>query len=423
MPVKKYQINSGLVRAAFIAVGAAAVVGAFFVVKWGLAHTAAVQSDNVEVASLSADLAPDDPQTHYALAILSEKTFAPGDIERALREFEWAASLSPNNYLLWLDLGRARERNGDRAGAELALRKALELAPSYSRVQWALGNVLLRQGRTDEAFIEIRKAVAGDASYTDAAINTAWQIFDGDLVLVRNAIGDSDRSNAALSILLAGQKRFDEAFDIWDRLPTNGKKTTLKEIGQTLYRQLFEGGKYRMALRVGDQIKTETSGPESIATVVNSGFEDALAVQNTNTFAWQVADGFNPRIGPTDGQKHSGKYSLLMSFGQGSKAIRTMSQTFAAEPGESYVLEFYYRSDIKTQSKLKWEIVAAATGAIIAATDTLPNVSDWTAVRTNFVVPAEIDGLVIRLAAENCDPANCAISGNIWFDDFSLKSQ
>ena len=101
------------------------VIGAIFVAKWGFAYSAAARADTADVAALAADFGPDDPQTHYALAVLSEKTFTADDIERSIREFETAAALSPSNYILWLDLGRARERNGDQAGAERALPQLL----------------------------------------------------------------------------------------------------------------------------------------------------------------------------------------------------------------------------------------------------------------------------------------------------------
>lgn len=418
MSIKLYHLNAQGLRVAVSAVGALAVVAAIFVAKWGFAHSAATRSDTIDVVSLAADLAPDDPQTHYALAVLSEKTFVTEDIERAVREFEKAVALSPNNYILWLDLGRARERNGDQPGAERALRRALELAPNYSRVQWALGNTLLRQGKNDEAFAEIRKAVAGDAAYTNSAATTAWQIFDGDVGRIRTAIGDSNRANASLATLLAGKKRFDEAFFIWEALPADEKRTTFKETGDLLHRQLVEAGKYRFASRIGEpNAATQSSG-----IVTNGGFEEPVTIQTSNIFSWQIADGAIPRIGPTDGQKHGGNYSLLMSFGQAVKSIRQVSQTIAVDPGSGYVFQLYYRSDLKTQAKLKWEILTAANGKIISTTDQLPPAPDWTAARAVFTVPEDIDGVTIRFVAEGCDPANCSLSGNIWFDDFSLKA-
>ncbi|MEO7674169.1 MAG: hypothetical protein ABIU09_08850, partial [Pyrinomonadaceae bacterium] len=92
MPKKTYKLNSEIARAGFIAVGALALISAFFVAKWGFAHTTAMKAETMDVASLAVDLGPGDPQTHYALAVLSEKTFSSEDLEKAVKEFELAAS-------------------------------------------------------------------------------------------------------------------------------------------------------------------------------------------------------------------------------------------------------------------------------------------------------------------------------------------
>lgn len=417
------KIESRSLRIVFIAAGVFSIGAALLVAKWGFGHTAATGPDSIEVAVLAADLGPDDPQAHYAAAVLYEKTFVTEDLQKALTEFETATALSPNNYLLWLSLGRARERNGDPAGAESALRKALELAPNYSRIQWTLGNVLLRQGKTDEAFAEIRKAVAGDQDYTNAAAAMAWQVLDGNMTQVRNAIGDSARLNAALAILLAEQKRFDESFEIWNALPAEEKETTLKDSGDTLFRKFVEAGSYRLASLVMAQIRGPTNTDELVGEISNGGFESPVKTQNAGIFEWRIAEGLTPRVGPTDGQKRSGTYSLLMSFGQDSKDFRQVSHIVAVEPGRNYELEVFYRSDLKTTAAIKWEIADAANGKLIAATNAVVTTTDWIPIRAMFLVPENIDGIVIRLVREDCSRVNCTISGNLWFDDFTLKSR
>jgi Flp pilus assembly protein TadD len=159
-----------------IAAAVALIPAAWLVVRWSMAGSAVQRADDAQLAVYLTTLAPDDPRTHAAAAVQLEKSFDPDDIARALGELETAAALAPANYAAWLDLGRARERSGDTEGAETALRRALELAPNYSRVRWALGNALLRQGRLDEAFPEIRKAVAGDKTFGTPAVVAAWRI-------------------------------------------------------------------------------------------------------------------------------------------------------------------------------------------------------------------------------------------------------
>ncbi len=179
MTVKSLKIDTLTKRVALLVAGVVCVFAAWHSARWGMANSAAGRADTADVTEYLTQLAPSDPQTHFGNAVLLEKSFDEEDIRRALAEFELAAASSPDNYLYWFELGRARERSGDAEGAESALRRALALAPNYARVQWGLGNALLRQGRTDEAFGEIRKAVAGDGAYAGPAATSAWQFYDG----------------------------------------------------------------------------------------------------------------------------------------------------------------------------------------------------------------------------------------------------
>ena len=218
MSIKSIPLNS-LTRHVVLPLAAlVCLLLVFFALKWYLANMISARAEQKELAELAVDLAPNDPQSFYAQAVLDEKSFLPEDLPKSLAAFEKAAALSPNDYRLWFALGRARERGGDAEGAEAALRKALELAPHYAQVQWTLGNVLLRRGKTDQAFAEIRKAVESDAAFANPAISIAWQIFDGDPAQVLQAVGDSSPAKSALSSFLAKQKRFDEAFRIWNTL-------------------------------------------------------------------------------------------------------------------------------------------------------------------------------------------------------------
>jgi Flp pilus assembly protein TadD len=416
---KQIKIDSQAKRAVLAAAAAACLVAAYFPVKWGLAGSAALRANILEVAQLTVDLAPSNPYAHLATAHLLESNFSLDDVERSLTEYETAAALSPHNYLIWLELGRALERNGDAEGAEQALRRAKDLAPNYARVQWALGNALLRQGRTNEGFEEIRHAVASDPKYTNAAANTAWQILDGDLAQVRSAIGDSPRLNAAIASLLAGQKRFDEAAEIWDGIPFGEKSGILQDTGGALLAQFLAAKKFRAAARVAGELK---GGEAKIGEISNGGFEEDVKLQNAGPFEWQLGSGNQPQIAPTTGQKHGGENSLVVIFNFAeSKYFRTISQTVPVQPGASYELELYYRSDLKTSVVLRWEIVDAE-GKVLAATDPMAGSSEWAPLRAVFTVPENTDGITIRLARENCSGPVCPINGNLWLDDFTLRA-
>jgi tetratricopeptide (TPR) repeat protein len=424
MSLKSIKLESPAKRVALLVAVLICLAGAFFFAKWSFANTIAVQSAyNAEraapkdLAELAVYLAPGDPQTHYALAVINEKSFVMEDFTKSVAEYEMATALSPNDFRLWLALGKARERGGDAAGAEKALRKALELAPNYSEAQWTFGNALLRQGKTEEAFNEIRKSVANDSKYVAPAVSTAWQISGGDLAQVRQNLGDSAALNSALAVFLSKQKRFDEALQIWNALPENDRKTTFKQNGEDLYKEMIAAKKYRAAL----QLQNQSGNTASVGKITNSGFEEKINPSNPGAFEWQIAEGAQPRIGPNDAQKHGGALSLLLIFNSSDgKDFRSVSQVVAVEPGRKYNFETFYKSDLKASATLKWEI-ADADGKVLATTDAVSGSAEWTSLKADFTAPENMDAVTVRLARDGCKSIICPISGSIWFDDFSIR--
>jgi tetratricopeptide (TPR) repeat protein len=423
MPVKAIKIDSLPSRAILLAAAVVLLAGAFFSVKWGLANTASSRAEYKEVAEFMVGWAPDDPQAHYTSAVLHERTFLPEDLPVSLSEYEKATALAPHNFLLWLELGKARERSGDPAGAERTLRKALELAPNYAQVRWALGNNLLRQGRSDEAFAEIRQAASSDEKYVGPAASMAWQVFDGDIELIRHTIGDSARINVALSAILMGQKRLDEAFAIWELLTPEEKSVTYRQASSDLYGVLLEARKYRAALTVFSSALAGTDDEGSPGKISNGGFENAIKPQNAAVFEWQIAEALKPQIAADTAQKRSGQRSLVLIFNSADgKDFRTISQTIVVEPGKTYQFELFYKADLKTAATFKWEVAGFTDGKILS-TEPVAESADWTAQRLKFTVPANTEAIAVRLARMPCRTGLCPISGRIWFDDLTLSAE
>jgi len=420
---ESFKLETAPRRAILLGAVFVCLVAAFFFIKWCLANSIAVQSQFIEVAELSARLAPNDPQSHYALAVLNEKTFLPEDLQKSLLGFEQAAALAPYDFRLWLALGKARERRGDTAGAEFALRKALALAPNYADVQWTLGNALLRGGKTGEAFGEMRRAAASDAAYGNQLIITALQISGGDIKSVRQHISDAPNLNSTLAVFLAKGKRLDEALEVWNALPSEEKKTVLKPDGETLFKHLLDEKKYRDALQIQQSIM-EQSEAENFTTgkIFNGGFEIEVKREKASIFDWQIADGAQPQIGFDDKEKHAGNRSLVIIFNSvNGRDFRAVSQTVVVEARKKYVFELFYKSDLKTVATLRWEIVDAADGKVLGATNVILNNADWTNLKAEFVTLENTQAVVLRLAREPCKSIVCPISGKVWFDDFAIN--
>jgi hypothetical protein len=355
--------------------------------------------------------------------VLHEKSFLPEDLEKAVAEYEKAAALSPNDYLLWLALGKARERNGDAEGAEKALRRAVELAPNYAEVHWTLGNNLLRQGKSAEAFDEIRQSAVGSDRFVLPAIATVWQISGGDITQVKQSIGDSPKLNAFLAVFLLDQKRFDDAFGIWNSLSDEMKSEIYPAQSEKIYNGLLVAGKFRFARQVKSSIDGQ-DGSKTFGKFNYGGFENNIKKQKADFFEWQIGDGAQPLIGYDDKIKHGGNLSLVMIFNSPNGLdFRPVSQMIAVEAGKSFRFEGFYKAELKTSATLRWEILNAADRTVIASTEAIAANADWTNFGADFTVPDNAEAVIVNLVRVKCNSTICPITGKVWFDDFTLNEK
>jgi hypothetical protein len=388
----------------------------WFVGKWGFADMVALRTDRTDMADLIVDWAPSDPQTHFAAAVLYDKTFLPQDEARSLAEYERTVALSPDNYLLWLEYGKALSRSGDAQKAEAALRRALVLAPNYALVHWTLGNTLVRDGKSDEGFAEISKAIAGDQTYAKPAITIAYSFFDGDLSKIRSVVGQESVTDATLALTLANEKRFDDAVAVWTSIRSNPDDAQVSDARTALMNELLSAKKFVQAHQVG------TTANAGIGTVNDGGFEQNVKLQNADPFEWQITQGTQPQIAQSTQQPHGGDRSLVLVFSsKDGNGLRQMSQTIAVGPGQQYVFAGFYHSDLKSGSPVAWQVVDASNGSVLAELPLKDPAADWVRFSSNFTVPLDTDGITLRLARQSCGSTICPISGSIWFDDLSLS--
>ena len=401
-----------------------AVVVTYFSVKvflWCFASSASINASVKEVGDLLVSISPADPQTHFARAAVYEKTFETDDLQIALREYETAAALAPNNYLLWLSLGSTYGRVGDNARAEAAFRRAKELAPNYSQVNWALGNFLLREGNDDEGYAELRKAVSGDSKYAASAASTALQFSDGDLDLAHSRLAGIPSFEVAFSVLLADQKELNKALEIWNKIEPQAKDDKYLDAYSRLRSLLIDQKRFTDAITLIGPAKETGPDEAAVGKISNPGFEGKIVAENPNIFDWRVFKGTYPQVAVTDAQKHSGNYSLIVVLsGSEFREFRGVSQTVAVRPGAAYQLKINYRSDVNSKVQFFWEVASAKDGKRISISAPLQPSLQWAISTVDFQVPGDIDGVDIRFLRGECIAAACSASGSFWFDDLEL---
>jgi tetratricopeptide (TPR) repeat protein len=115
--------------------------------------TEAGEEKSAQAVRRARELAPDDPDVALAVAALAREGGAKGrpTPAEARRLLEKAIDASPRDTRLHLALGRLEARTDRRAEAIATLRRGLEARPGQALLLWELANLLLDDGRVDEA--------------------------------------------------------------------------------------------------------------------------------------------------------------------------------------------------------------------------------------------------------------------------------
>lgn len=122
-------------------------------------------AEPVPAPQTPAEAEPQRPVREYQLSAASralvtqaQTQAANGDVSTAAATIERALRIEPSNPLLWLELGKLREREGSYAQAESLGRKALSLATGDARAQSAAWRLIAESLRSRGRAVEAREA-------------------------------------------------------------------------------------------------------------------------------------------------------------------------------------------------------------------------------------------------------------------------
>ena len=408
-----------------------ALVASWHAARWGIGDTMAEYAPVTyatdpaaafETAEAAARLAPDDPLAHLTLARLYRVDFDPEELPRALAEYERASALATNDYLVWMEMGRARAASGDVEGGVAALRRAVALAPYYAEPRWHLGNALLRAGRDDEAFAELRRAADADPErYRPQTFNLAWQVYNQNMPRVIKAVGNTPAARAQLVGVLVGRNRLDDALAVWSSLSAQERREQA-EAGAGLARTLYDHGQYHRALQVFGEAGGQGVAPEAVS---NGGFELDIGQPGSQLFQWQVTAAPSAQVALDTRAAHGGRRSLRLLFNAaGQVDFRNVWQMVAVQPSTRYRLTYFVRTDdLRSAATLTVVIgdAASETPALGQSAPVPTGTNDWQQAAVEFMTAAKTEAVIVRLVRAGCPEESCPIFGKIWYDDFDLQ--
>lgn len=334
----------------------------------------ALISNSIDVANEAVQLSPSDPEAQRARAAILNRLQMPGE---AVKSLELAATLRYRDDYLWIELGNTKEELGNTAGALAAMDQAVRWAPYYAHTHWQRGNLLLRAGRPDDAFAELRIAAAANQTYFPNLMDLAWGVSGGDAKAAEDLIDiRSDSERTAWIRFLIASKAYREAFALW---------------GQTG------------------------------SSILNGGFEEPLILSDTG-YGWFVSPEYKNRLAIDVSERFEGARSLQINLdGNWPPSTPLLSQIVLVEPATTYRVSFSVKTKDLITGGPPVLIVSDSKNNQLGKSENLPTATTtWTSLDFVFTTLPTSQAAVIRLQRNNCD-SSCPIFGTLWLDQFRIE--
>jgi hypothetical protein len=377
-----------------------------------LLTTYAAQSSQIAPANAAVSLGASSPDAHYVRATILESTDLPG----AIAEYQQAALARPDDYVLWLSLARASELNGDTTGAVAAARQAVPLAPDYAEPHYQLGHILLRAGRRDEAFKELRLAGASNPTLLPGIIDLAWRVSGGDVQFVTQAIQPgTPAAYQSLGQYFRQRQEVAAAIAMYLAAGNASEQDRRSYLGE-----LIATKRFKEAVALWKLVRQDGAAP---GVMVDPGFEQESNLKDPG-FGWRIGEkdaGFHLSL---DSDKpREGRSSLVIQFtGESDPASAVISQLVLVDQGAHYRLRFAARSEGLVSGGLPLVIVKDASDEkVLGESEKFPTTDGWREYTIDFSVGSSAGAVRIEVQRQLCSKSPCPIFGHLWLDNFLLQ--
>jgi len=351
-----------------------------------------------------------------AAAELSE---SDPDLATAKSVAERAVNLSPFDYRVRLTLAAIKEAEGDRLAAETSLRSACELAPNYWSPHYRLANLLVRQGRLDDAVDEFRTAIAANDKLLPGAVDLVWRASNGNSPLVQSLSGYRPKSLLVIAQFLLAKSRPDEAAEVFGRIDRDSLLNSRGETS-TFLNGLFSSGRPAVAYAAWKKL----NGIEDSGLFWNGGLESAP--QPFTQFDWSLGTSEYAKFSIDSTAAHSGTHSLRIEFAgiDTTRLNDEIKHLVCLKPGSRCVLEYYTKTrEFEAPEGPSVVITDNAGSGVLAMSEPIrTGTNDWTRNSVTFEIPKSSSGaIMISIRRQPRFSYDEPMRGMIWIDDFSIN--
>ncbi|HKR60095.1 MAG TPA: hypothetical protein VJS64_10185 [Pyrinomonadaceae bacterium] len=393
------------------------VIGIWFSSRLGYARLLAkyaTLTGNEAAAAKAVALTPLDAQAHTGRAAAFYNAGLAAD---AATELEEAVSLLPRDDYLWLRLGILRDEL-HHPQALNAFEEAVRRAPYYGHPKWQRGNYLLRSGRYDEAFADMRFAASSNLTLIPSLIDLAWGVSRQNPQLTKQWAGiHDDRTRIAFARFLASHGHGPEALEEF-----RASQVVSLQARRELIADLLSTNAFREAFEIWRGMER---ADDRFTAIHDGDFESGRTFDDSG-FGWRFAPASQgARLSLDPDQPQSGKKSLLVAFlGYSEPNTALLSQVVLVEPLKRYRVKFNVRTENLMTGGLPLITVNEAAGKKNVLGQSSPigfESSAWQALSFDFQAGRELEAVELRLQRNACKDAPCPIFGSLWLDNFTIE--
>jgi hypothetical protein len=367
-------------------------------------------------AQTAVSLSPGDPHAHVVLGALLEVN---DDRAAAIPHYQTAVSLRPEDYVLWLQLARGQELEGDTEAAINSGSVAVGLAPFYAQPHWQLGNTLMRAGRADGGFSELRLAAASDPALLPSIIDLAWQVSGGQVEYVLQAIQPhTPEAYKALANYFKKHGHWEESVKMFQAAGSATEQERRDYITELISAKKFLAAHSLWMIAHPPY----PDGP----LMFNAGFEQETDLDEPG-FGWRAPGlASSIKLSLDTLKPQEGRSSLRIDFnGESNPGAAVISELVLLAPKKHYQLGLSFRAENLVSGGLPTILILdASDNTVLGQTEPLPQTTDgWRNLKIDFTTGPSTSAVQIILQRKPCPTPQCPIFGKLWLDSFSLEDR
>jgi hypothetical protein len=329
---------------------------------------------------------------------------------------ESATRLNSHSAKQWIALAVARQLLGDSSGERAAIDNALAVDPHTPDTAWQAANLLLAQGRTDEAMKQFRTVLESGPSLTGPAIATAWKIRPDVDSLLENVVPPA--ANVPFLQFLLSKNETGAAAKVWDKIftlqqPVDRKDLLAYEHYLLTHQEVAQASLvWAQAGKIAD-IAAYQPSPENL--LVNGDF--SLDILNGG-FDWVHQPTRGVSVALDTSETHSSSRSLRIVLDGGGISDAGIRQFVSVEPNTRYEFSALYKArEMDGAGAMQFAIHDAYRNAPLFVSEDLRDADFWKNAGGTFVTPADTRLIIVDVIRV---PAGRPIKGKLWIDGLRL---